>query len=301
MSDLVNNQWELDGYTFGMNLPLDHEADVAPSLYTVRSQDAVASNRDGANVGRDYLEPGSWSFKLFVNLEDEDGALAELARVAKVWRADEVRASVGEVLPLRYRMAGRTRRVYGRPRRFDYTTDNRKFDGYIPVTCDFKVVSELFFDDEEESYPLGQLAPTTGGFEAPFEAPLTTEEEDAVFPYSFTVGGALPTPGVFDITGPVSDPVIDIDNGDMVIQLVGTIPSGRTVTVDARPWRMIATVRDNNAPDDSGSPVPGIISRRTRLPRLMLKPGAHIASFSGIDETGTSTAKVRWRRAHPSV
>lgn len=292
-ADLLDYQWELGDLVFGVDRQIGHEADATPGTYTWRTRDTPSPIGDATAFGRDLIEPGTWAFKLFTDMHDAASALAVLEQAALQWRGDSVRSTPGEAMPLRYRLAGRTRVVYGRPRRFDAPLDNRLASGYVAITSDFKMASELYFDDIERNIPVLAIAPTTGGFTAPFTTPITTEEQLATRPNQFTVDGVMPTPGIFEFTGPSSDAFIEID-GDMRIQLTGTIPVGITVTVDARPWVMSAYRSD-------GAGVAGMIHRRTRLPRLLLAPGSHQATYGGYDETGASSARIRWRPAHPSV
>lgn len=294
MTELQNYQWELDGLVFGYNQPIEHEPDVAPGEQSFRTQDGTSPVGDANTFGRDKIEPGTWTFKLFTNVEDEAEAMTLRAQIRKVWRADGVRNTPGAVMPLRYRLGGgETRVVYGRPRRFASPLDNQILSGLAKITCDFRLASDLSFDDVERNYPIGSVAPTAGGFESDFETPLTTEEGIAQGTMDFVVGGELDTPGIFDFHGPCSDPVIEIDGGAITIQLFGDIPPGITVTVDSRPWIM-STYRSD------GAGVAGLLSRRTRLPNLMLSPGPHYATYAADDPTGASGGTVRWRNAHPS-
>lgn len=290
---LRDYQWELGGLVFGYDCAVDHEADSDPGSYSWRTQDTPSPTGDATVMGRDLIEPGTWNFKLFTNSDDDREALAELAKIAKVWRGDDVRGKPGEVMALRYGLGGRVRRVYGRPRRFAAPLTTELVSGLIRITSDFKTVSELFFDDIEESIPVTAIAPTTGGFEAPFETPLTTENQLATRPHTFTVYGDQSTPMVVDFHGPSDDAFLEID-GERLIQLTGHIPPGVTITVDARPWKMSVYRND-------GAGVAGMLHRRSRLPRLLLTPGVHQATYGGYDETGASSATVKWRRAYPSV
>lgn len=294
MADLLNNQWELDGVVFGQDAEIDTEAEVTPSTYGLRTQDSPSPVGDATMFGRDLIEPDVWGFKLFTNVEDEQNALRLRSTLAKVWRADDVRKTPGAVKVLRYRMAGRTRRVYGRPRRFDAPLDNRMFSGLIAITCDFKLASELFFDDVEQNIPVrASQSTSSGGFLVPFTVPLTLSSSLTPRATTFTVGGELPTPGIFDFKGPSTDAALEID-GAMRVQLTGTVPVGVTVTVDARPWVM-SIYRDD------GAGTAGLLNRRTRLPRLLLEPGAHEVTYSAYDPTGASGGAVRWHDAYPSV
>lgn len=293
-ANLLDWQWELGDTVFGLDRPVAHEAEADPGSYSWRSQTVNNPSGDGRRFGVDLIEPGTWNFKLYVDVADGKTALEELGKVAKEWRGDEARKTPGAVMPLRYRMYGRTRRVYGRPRRFSAPYDNRLDSGYIPITADFEVASELFFDDAEDSRTLTITPIVTGGFEVPFETPLVTEEANATGSTTFVVGGELPTPLVAEIKGPVTDPLVQIDD-DIRIQLTGTIAADTTIVIDARPWVMSIYRKAD------GAGIPGMLSRRTRLPRLLLAPGAHTVVFDGLGESSSTTATVRWRGAYPSV
>lgn len=297
MTDLFNYQWELDGVVFGMGTDIEHEADVAPGEASWRTQDQSNPNGDGMIPGRDKIDPGVWSFKLWTNCDSEGEALAAVERLAGVWMADDVRSSPGKVLPLRYRLNDRTRVVYGRPRRFAAPLSSEFHSGRIAITCDFQTVSHLFFDDAENSLPrITAMAPTIGGFETPIVTPLSTLKTSVSQPNTFTVGGSKPTPMVIDFHGPSTNALLDID-GLLQVRLSGDVAgdAAGTVTVDARPWVMSAFRAD-------GAGVPGLLSPRTRLPRLLLKPGTHVATYSADgDLTGTSYATIRWHSAYASV
>jgi hypothetical protein len=292
-AQLDDFQWELGDVVFGLDQPIAHEADSDPGSYSWRTQTVSNPGGDGRSFGVDLIDPGTWNFRLYTDCEDDREALAELAKIAKVWRGDAVRRTSGAVMALRYALGGRTRVVYGRPRRFSAPLDNRMTSGLIMITSDFELASELYFDDVENSIEVGTLPPSTGGFESDFETPLATEESDATQPYAFTVDGELPTPGIFEFKGPAEDPWLLIDDSTL-IKLRGTIAYDTTITVDARPWVMSAYRHD-------GAGVAGMLSRETILPRLLLEPGLHTAAYGGNDASGTSRATVRWRGAHPSV
>jgi hypothetical protein len=289
---LQNYQWELDGVAFGADCPVDHEADSEPSSYSWRSQDTSNPSRDGMTPGKDLIEPGAWNFKLFTNCESEGEALDALQDLATVWRGDSVRKTPGAVLPLRYRLNSRTRRVYGRPRRFTAPLGPTLTGGAIMITSDFQTVSEMYFDDIEQSITVGRVAPATGGLLPPLASPLSTQLSSATRPNTVTIGGALPTPFWVEFAGPSTDAFLDID-GIRVIQIRGDI-GAESITVDARPWIMSAYRAD-------GTGMAHLLHPRFRLPGLELKPGSHQFTYGAVDFTGSSSAKVSWRGAYPSV
>lgn len=292
-ADLANYQWELGGVVFGVDSPVGHEADATPGTYSWRTQDQATPGRDAISFGRDLIEPGTWAFRLFVDQKNESTALTVLEQLNHVWRAKGVRDTAGAVMPLRYRLGDRTRVCYGRPRRFDYTLNNQFMSGYIPVTADFKLTSELYFDDFESYIDVGFLAPTTGGFEAPVVTPLTTEASPAQVPYTFAVGGVEDAPMMIDFHGPLSDVSLQID-GQYVVQLQQDVAHDTVLTVDARPW-VSAVYRQD------GGGVAGVLSPRSRMPDMVLSPGTHVATLGGASSTGTGKCRIRWRSAYPTV
>lgn len=294
MAELLNYQWELGGVVFGYNQPIDHDRDVAPSDYSMRTEDQPNPGHDGLSMGTDLIEPGVWQFKLFVNEYEEADALAALGAIKKVWRGDAYRKEPGAATELRYRLADRTRVVYGRPRRFTAPLGVEYLGGKIDITADFQTVSEMFFDDVESSIWVGHAEPETGGFVAPFTTPLQTETTPSVAqPYAFTVGGELATPAVVEFHGPLEDSGLLID-GQPFIAFQRDIPADTVVTVDARPWVTAVSRQD-------GGGVAGLLSPRSRMPRMQLEPSSHSATLLGSSPDGTGRARIRWRGAYPSV
>lgn len=293
-AELQDYQWELGGVVFGIDCPVDHETEVSPASHAWRTQDQAIPMGDGMTMGVDLVEPGVWQFKLFTNCDSEDEALAALEELRFAWRGDEHRKDPGKVTTLRYRLNGRTRVMFGRPRRFDYPLGAEYLSGRIPITCDFQTVSELFYEDFESSIPITHAEPETGGFVTPFSAPLQTETTAVVGqPFTFAVGGKLATPVAVDFIGPLDDSGLLID-GKPFIAFQQDIADDTTVTVDARPWVTAVSRKD-------GGGVAGLLSPRSRMPKMLLEPGVHSATLLGSTPTGTGRALVRWRPAYPSV
>ena len=89
----------------------------------------------------------------------------------------------------------------------------------------------------------------------------------------------------------MTDPSVKV--GTAVIGVVGTIPAGAKVTVDARPWAMSLT--------RTGGAARLGLSRDTRLTRAVVGPGAYSATFTGNDLTGAARCRVRWRNAYTTL
>ena len=72
------------------------------------------------------------------------------------------------------------------------------------------------------------------------------------------------------------------------VGLVGDVAGDLPITVDARTGEVTRA---------DGVPMPGILSRRSRLAALRVSPGTHEISFSGYSPTGTARVDVAWRPA----
>jgi hypothetical protein len=293
-TELLNYQWELGGVVFGADCPVDHESDVTPAAAGRRTDDQPNPLGDGISMGQEYMDPGTWQFKLFTNCDSEAAALEALSELAVAWRGDTYRMLPNTVTTLRYRIANRIRCVFGRPRKFDAPLGAEYLSGQIKVTTDFQTVSDLFFDDNEESLEVTFREPETGGFTSDFVAPISTESSGVTDgPFPFVVGGELATPTVVDFIGPLDRPGLEID-GEPYIQFLKDVPANITITVDPRPWI-------NSVIRSGGGGAAGMISPRSRMPNMQLAPGSHSATLLGSTPTGTGHARIRWRGAHPTV
>lgn len=294
MADLTEGQWELGGVVFGLGCPIQHEPNVSPGSAEVRTQNAINPVGDNIRMGRDRRTPGSWKFQLFTDQHDLTSALDTLDELATVWDAEDVRSTPDAVMALRYNLDGtRTRRVYGRPRRWTAPLDNRSLSGLIMITADFDMVSPLFFDDIEESEEVSSRpAESTGGFTAPFVTPLTTLRSASPIERSITVRGRKSTPMMLDFHGPSLDPVFETPYWKAALR--GSIPANEVITLDARPWVMAAYRSDGTTVSAD------MIPRTTLLSDLTLPKGEHRVSHTSKDTSGQSKVTVRWHNAHVS-
>lgn len=286
--------FEVGGVMLGGDPNPIQVAKFEPSWPELRTQDVERDTGDGALVGRDYFGSSSWSFEIFTNATDYGEALALAGQVAKVWTGDMVRTTPGAVLPLRYHMSGRWRRVYGRPRRYAGPDGGvATMQGKADITADFMIVDHLFYDDTEQQIEVGTVPSSVGGFIFPLIFPLTTARRTAMSRTGqFQVGGVAPTWPVITIQGPISDPEVSV--GDWSLRLVGHIAYDRSVTVDTSPWARTVTRSD-------GASVAGMLHSSARLGEMRLDPGFHELSLTGKDSTGTARARIAWRDAYYSL
>ena len=161
------------GVAFGLGRAVSIDAsgfDPGSNDWLIQDQQDPFSG--ATRFGRDVQSGSTWTWSMWVDQFSEEDALDSLDELADAWAPDDL--SGGQVMVMRYKVGGRTRRVYGRPRRFASTPDNRILSGMIPVTADFKRVDPLFYDDQPESVTLGVAYASAGGFIFPVTFPVMT-------------------------------------------------------------------------------------------------------------------------------
>lgn len=285
--------FEYRGVEFGGDEPIQVEAFV-PGGPTFRSQTVERGMSDGLMVGRDFLGGATWSFDLFTDVDDYGEALDLADRFTAAWTDEAVRLEPGRAAPLRYFMADRWRRVYGRP------TGVTPPDGGLLTSmgrgefnAEFNVIDPLYYSDDEHTATVRLVPPSRlDGLTTPLTTPLTTGGSGvASAPGTFAVGGRASTGVLIEVNGPVSDAWVEA--AGWRVELVGPVAEGETVTIDARPW-VRATRR-------GFTPVSGTLSARTNLTRVALTPGTHQLLFGGHSPTGNATATLKWRNAWKSL
>lgn len=294
--ELLDHQFELlgenddEGVAFGIGRSVSCDAsgfDPGSNDWLIQDQDDPFSG--ATRMGRDVRTGSTWTWALHVNTTTEEEALDALDELADAWAPAEL--GTAEVMVMRYRVGGRVRRVYGRPRRFASPPDNRILGGMIPVTADFKRVDPLFYGDSPESVTLGMAYASAGGFIFPVTFPVLT------LPGGFSPGeayvtGRRKTWPVIRINGPVVNPQILTDAWQLNLNL--TLNEGHYVEIDTRPWKRTITL-------DGTSAIPGALGPKTRLRDLFLMPGHQSFGFRGISGTGTATCTISWYPAYASL
>lgn len=291
MPDLPEGGFDLDGYQFGALPNLVETFD--PGTAEWRVQDSDSPTADTRQFGRDLLSGPSWTFEL--SLHDEPGEGGLLAALSRAWRPEDVRSTPGAYSTLRYCLNGRTRRVYGRPRRFTPQPDNRFEDGLLPVTCDFATLTPYTYADAERESQVSLVPAQGGGFTFPAAMPLYTEATGTRDGIVNDTGTEAPAPVVVTFTAngsPLTNPWVSGPGWRLALN--ATLPYDGSVTIDARPW--VATVLDHR-----GASLAGDLSRTSRLSEARLQPGPAALSFGGISPTGAASCSVRWRPTYYSL
>lgn len=306
---LEEYQFELEDVVFGLDGSMSTvEGSFSPGRPELRTKDTVIEGGDGARPGRDHYGVSTWAWKLFADGQSSAEALQFLAELQAVWPTEEIRLQPNAVVPLRYNLGERTRRVYGRPRRFESTPTNGLISGTIGVACDFSVFDYRYYDDVEQGATV-DISPTVrdSGVLVPFIPPFTSRRRAGPRTTSIQVGGDVPTPVVVVFEGPVLGPRVKVSgklkptpqypdgepwNG-WVAEIPSLVASNDPVTIDARPWARTVTKKSGGGVRTS--------PRVTRIQSMLLPPGQHDIAFTGEDATGESSVTVKWRDAYRSL
>jgi hypothetical protein len=275
----------------------------------VRDGDLDRAQEDGRYFGRDYRTGASVGFEIGVLTDKVNGLDDGYAyrsnvdyaeRLSSWWDDERLRSRPWELAMLRFCVAGRTWRAYGRPRRFEVAPTRLQQQGYAPVVCDFAVMDNSVYSDDFETLTVPLMSRPDGGLTAPLTEPLTatpgTEGEREI-----TITGSRSTWPWIQFVGPSTSAQVQLirqpDDDDpepfsVTVGLSTSIPgSGAIVTVDPRPWSRGVTRND-------GANYAGYLSPSTPVLREMkLRKGTYQVIYSAIDATGTSSCVVQWRNA----
>jgi len=299
---LPEASWELDSIPFGPGSDIAiSEVDFGDPELLVG--DVPRPRADGIMFGRDRRGGRVLTFELTVLTDyglpavpgwggyGTAGSLDTLRQLSMAWQATTVRVSPGAVSRLRYRLGGRQRLFYGRPRQFAAMSGYATL-GRIPVTASFQAVDHLVYDDVEQTAVVPYVPPPAGGLTWPVVFPWTTIPV-AYSPGEIAVAGDAPSWLTIVINGPISNPSVRLV-GDWTLSLALTLNPGEYVVVDPRPWSR--GVRLNGVTNVAGALPPA----SPRLSELALPFGVHELVLSGTDSTGSSSMVLVWRNAYSS-
>lgn len=300
MTELKNHQFEilpsaeaLDGFVFGVgaSVSVDEEGfDPGESDWFV--QDADNQRRGTRKFGRDIPSPKTWTWSSHVNRDTVHQAVDTLEAFEFAWSPESVR-DPDEILAVRYKVAERVRRVFGRPRRFAAPPSNLILNGYVPVTHDFALVDAYTYDDVEQSAAIKYTSGASGGgMTFPVTFPVTTMPSDGDGGAQITIGGNMRCYPIIRFTGPWTNPSLATE--DWTLTWNGSIPEGGWVEIDLRPWKL--TVLNH-----SGASVAEGIAFRSRLEDYWFAAQSQPQiSLSGSGASGGAGATVRWRNTWKS-
>lgn len=309
------------------------EPDIA--FADIDDADTALPGEDGVRMGRDYQRSATATFELGVdgshtlidrhwplrpgpgdqagNWSEMEAALAFVKKygqgpavrgldgvnlLRQAWRADAIRGKAGRISVLAHKTAGRTRRLYGRPRKFAVSHSRLASQGYTPVVADFVAVDDRFYDETEQQAELydhkAATLPWRPGRGAP-PIPQYTSKKTVEFQQKGTVS----TFPYIDVYGPCKNPKITINKDLWAVQLGMTIAAGDYVRIDPRPWARTVMLY-------SGSSSKSVADKLTRasplLRQMFIPPGRWSASLSYTSALPAPTMDgprilINWRDA----
>src|SRR4051812_7610863 len=178
------------GFKFGRGTQI-HVSQAQFGAPELETQDQPNARADGLAFGRDYFRGRLISFDINIRTTSSAPSSAHdlYSQMEAAWFTEDnavgpSRLTPGALSQLVMNRHGIAKIAYGRPRRIEPTT-GRVDGGWIPVTCDFQMISHKFYSMGFGSNTIN-IAPggIGGGFEFPLEFPmsktLVTESEDIV-------------------------------------------------------------------------------------------------------------------------
>lgn len=298
MSILAEKQFEIldsedgsDGFVFGVgaNVSVDDNGFV-PGATEWITQDGKNSRRGTTAFGRDVATAPVWSWTSHVNRNTVKEALETKELFETAWRP-VIAQEASRTVALRYKVGGRVRRIYGRPRRFDAPPSNLIDTGYIPLSHDFECVDAYTYEDVEGSATLTlsvEAGPT--GFILPAQLPIQTLPAATSPESQVAIGGTARCYPIIRFNGPWVNPGLITDDWDVTLKT--SLADGQWAEIDARPW--ILTVLRSN-----GSSAAGALGRRTWLEDIYFSPGTKPnLRLTGQSDSGGATCTIRWRNVY---
>jgi hypothetical protein len=290
--ELLATEAEADGIPFGLRRAISCNADgFDPGVAEWITQDTENPLTGTTHMGRDVLKGSTWTWQLFANRSDPETAVQALADLGRVWLNRKKAREPDAVSVMRYKLAGRTRRVYGRPRRWGATMTNQILSGMVPITCDFQRVDPLFYDDSPEIDTLDMISLSEGGITFPVVFPAASvpsgTNEGEIW-----VGGDEPTWPIIRFTGPIINP--ELITPAWTLKLNTTILDGGWIEIDTRPWVM--TVKNQ-----AGYSVSGVLDPKVRFSKMELEPGHYSLAMRGDSSSNTATCIIKRYAAYATI
>ena len=267
----------------------------------VASDDNPLARSDGIVFGRDYLRGRNITFDINIKTKsrlDVPSARDLFRAMETSWNTEDTlvgpsRMEPGLVSELFIHDGDLTLIAYGRPRDIVGTRGTIR-QGWIPVTCSFRMVTHKFYSYLWQQNVITIAPPTATGFEYPFAFPLYTVSMSTTSD-SVQVGGNTDTWMLSRIDGPITAPAIEVvDYYRIETTPDFTLGAFDWLEIDPRPW-------NRRILKNGTQPVAGKFTQQSRRPSVQtLPPGNHRIVLEGTDPTGTSRLTTRWRDAYSS-
>lgn len=249
-----------------------------------RNGDVPAPLRDTTYFGQDFLGASNITFALEVDTKSETEARAILDTFKGAWRGDAVRLEDGALAML---TAHTGRVTFGRPRRSPADT-KRTFQGRAGISAEFLAADDLWYDDVSQI--VTSLVPALGGgVVAPVVAPVVAVGQSTDRSRTFDVLGQFATPTWAEITGPIINPVIEVP-GRFRYGFATTLAYDERIDIDVRTGTILRNGTTTMSTDASSS----------LLDAGALPPGHYSFTLRGTSTSGSPSARLSWRNAHPT-
>lgn len=291
---MENGDFELDGYLIGKGQPV-FASKFQTGTVADRDQDRDSLFSSTRIFGRDERSAPVWSFEFSVAQATGQpaaaGVLDSLEALVKAWRGFSGARTPGAVQRLRYKVAGRERCVFGRPRNLAFDPSVNLEDGNVVASAQFALQDTLHYSDTLNSVEVRLRQPPTGYVTLPAVWPLISVIE-STRQGQFTSNSSMPAaPEEITFYGPISDPKLVNTNWEIGLEDI-EIPYDGWVTIN---------FRDRTVLDHTGASRAGNLTRDSELLDMYVHPGPQDLTFSGIDLTATARAVLRWRTAYYSL
>lgn len=308
MTILKDHQFEIlpsadatDGFVFGIGAEISVDGEgFDPGETDWLTQDAQNTRRGNTSFGRDVPVAKTWVWESHVNRDDVEGAVDTLERFEDAWKPEELVETPQAYTALRYRLAGRDRRIFGRPRRFAAPPTNLILAGYVDVTHDFSLIDSYTYDDIESMAVMPYSSTVEGGgFSFPVTFPIETTPSLGYGGGQLSVGGNARAFPIIRFNGPWLNPKIVTDDWELTWK--GEIGPTGWIEIDTRPWAL-TVLNQSGASVVGGSGSDQGLDRRTWLEDCWFAPqSSPQISFGGSSSSGAATAVIRWRNTWKSL
>lgn len=297
MAELLEGQYALEVYgeelIFGGKKTTPYYVETADFGEAGMANNVISAPRaDGRIFGRDYRDGRTILFSgSIITPAGPTAALDALDAIESAWDPENLRTQPGDVAVLRMRRGGRTRRVYGRPRRFKSTSGATQ-RGWIPFTMDFETSDHRYYSDGEFVETIGMIPKAQGGLVGSLKGPLIaagTNDGSGIL----SVHGSKPSWLTTRINGPIINPTIEL-LGFWKFQLNVTLAYDQWVVIDPTPWTRM--VRRNDGANLAGE----FTAASVTLSEMRAPKGDQQLLLTGIDATNTATAQAYWRDTYAS-
>jgi len=284
-------QFQIGDVVFGKHTNYQIEK-IEIQSYQVNNQDSQVIRSNEIRMGIDTEQAGPITFQISVLLNKPNQNVIDmggghlpsdlelkhdrlLTALQKEWKAEEVRQLWGELKPLLYcDKSGQIRRIYGRPRKFQYTPLNPNSQ-WRTVQCEFaRIDSKTHMHDE-----WAVLVPVGGTIVTPYRDETMGDADAWVR---------------FVITGPATQPVIQF--AEQTIHMDMTLPAGKVLEINTYPWtRRIIDSDGISWRAKAIGPTPYL--DKIKFQANSIKP----VSWTASGTTGASALVVLWRDAYHVV